>query len=212
MNPMRKKITVFILAAVTTFGAAAQSAKDILDATAARMTASGGVRAQFKATQFQGTTPESETTGTLLISGQQFQMETPEMTTWFDGKTQWAMLKGAGEVNVSEPTEEERAAMNPSTLINIYKKGYSYKLKKSTLRGKPTYEVHLKAKSKKAAFSEIYVDVEQSTCNPLCLRAKREGNWMRLAILSFQAGQTLPANTFTFPKNDYPDIEVIDLR
>lgn len=209
---MRKEIILFIIAALCSFGAAAQSAKDVLDATAARMTASGGVRAQFKATQFQGTTPESETTGTLLISGQQFQMKTPDMTTWFDGKTQWAMLKGAGEVNVSEPTEEERAAMNPSTLINIYKKGYSYKLKKSTLRGKPTYEVYLKAKNKKAAFSEIYVDVEQGTCNPLCLRAKRDGNWMRLSILSFQTGQTLPATTFTFPTKDYPNIEVIDLR
>ena len=203
---------MMICLAATTLGVQAQNAKEILDATAARMTASGGVRTQFKATQFQGTTPESETTGTLLISGQQFQMETPEMITWFDGKTQWAMLKGAGEVNVSEPTEEERAAMNPSTLINIYKKGYSYKLKKSTLRGKPTYEIHLKAKNKKAAFTEIYVDVEQGTHNPLCLRAKRDGNWMRLAILSFQPGQTLPATTFNFPKKDYPDIEVIDLR
>ena len=209
---MRKGFILFILWAFCSLGAAAQNAKEILDATAARMMESGGVRAQFKATQFQGTTPESETTGTLLISGQQFQMETPEMTTWYDGKTQWAMLKGAGEVNVSEPTEEERAAMNPSTLINIYKKGYSYKLKKSTLRGKPTYSIYLKAKNKKAAFSEIYVDVEQGTNNPLCLRAKRDGNWMRLAILSFQAGQTLPATTFTFPTQDYPDIEVIDLR
>lgn len=206
------KLIITLCFATCVMGAWAQSAKDILDATAAHMTARGGVRAQFKATQFQGTTPESETTGTLLINGQQFQMETLEMTTWFDGKTQWAMLKGAGEVNVSEPTEEERAAMNPSTLIGIYKKGYSYKLKKSTLRGKPTYQVYLKAKNKKAAFSEIYVDVEQATCTPLCLRAKRDGNWMRLAILSFQNGQTLPASTFTFPTKDYPDIEVIDLR
>ena len=211
MNNIHKLI-FFLSFAVTTLSTWAQNAREVLDATAARMTASGGVRTQFKATQFQGTAPESETTGTLLINGQQFQMETPEMTTWFDGKTQWAMLKGAGEVNVSEPTEEERAAMNPSTLISIYKKGYSYKLKQSTLRGKATYQVHLKAKSKKAAFSEIYVDVEQGTNNPLCLRAKRDGNWMRLAILSFQAGQNFPATTFTFPKQDYPDIEVIDLR
>lgn len=209
---MKREIITFFLISVLGMSAAAQRARDVLDATAARMTASGGVCAQFKATQFQGTTPESETTGTLLISGQQFQMQTPEMTTWFDGKTQWAMLKGAGEVNVSEPTEEERAAMNPSTLINIYKKGYSLKLRKTSLRGLPTYTVHLVAKNKKAAFSEIYVDVEQATSNPLCLRAKKDGNWMRLAIQSFKANQSLPASTFTFPSQDYPDIEVIDLR
>ncbi|MBO4800487.1 MAG: hypothetical protein J5545_01320 [Bacteroidaceae bacterium] len=209
---MNRTFFSFILTTFLTLTAYAQSARDILDATAARMTASGDVTAQFKATQYQGAAPESETTGTLLISGRKFQMTTPDMTTWYDGRTQWSMLKGSGEVNITEPTEEEQAAMNPSTLINIYKKGYSLKLRKSSLRGKPTYEVHLKAKNKKAAFSEIYVDVEQGTNNPLCLRAKRDGNWMRLSILSFQADQTLPASTFTFPAAEYPDIEVIDLR
>ena len=190
----------------------AQSAREVLDATAARMTASGGVRAQFKATQYSGSTPQEETSGTMLISGRKFQMQTSDITTWFDGKTQWAMMRDGGEVNVTEPTEEELAAMNPSTLVSIYKKGYSYKLRKSNLRGKPSYEIRLKAKNKKAAFSEIYVDVEQGTYNPLCFRAKKDGNWMRLVINSFQTGQSLPASTFTFPTQDYPNVEVIDLR
>lgn len=190
----------------------AQSAREVLDAAAARMTASGGVRAQFKATQYNGSTPQEETSGTMLISGRKFQVQTSDITTWFDGTTQWAMMRNTGEVNVSEPTEEEQAAMNPSALVGIYKKGYSSKLRKGNLRGKPSYEVYLKAKSKQAAFSEIYVDVEQGSFDPLCFRAKKDGNWMRLVINSFQAGLTLPAATFTFPAKDYPDIEVIDLR
>ena len=178
--------------------AAAQSARSVLDATAARMTQSGCIRAQFKATQFRGTTPESETSGTMLISG--------------DGKTQWSMLSDASEVNISEPTEEELAAMNPSALIYIYKKGYSYSLRKSSLRGKPTYEVRLAAKNKKAAFQEIYVDVDQATYSPLCFRAKQNGNWLRLSILTFATNQSAQDSDFTFPRQDFPDAEVVDLR
>ena len=208
-----KRITfcLFILLFIV-LPALAQSARSVLDATAARMTESGAIRAQFKATQFRGTTPESEASGTLLISGRKFQMQTPELTTWFDGKTQWSMLSDATEVNISEPTEEEQAAMNPSALISIYKKGYSTSLRRSSLRGRPTYEVRLVAKNKKAAFSEIYVDVDQSTYDPLCFRAKQDGNWLRLSILSFNTNQPAQDSDFTFPTKDYPNIEVIDLR
>ncbi|MCR5181284.1 MAG: hypothetical protein K6C30_08760 [Bacteroidaceae bacterium] len=190
----------------------AQNARDVLDATAARMTNSGCIRAEFKATQFRGTTPESETSGTMLLYGRKFQMQTKDIITWFDGKTQWSMMPGADEVNVTEPNEEELAAMNPSALIYIYKKGYKYYLKKSSLRGKATYEVRLVAKNKDTAFSEIYVDCEQSTYTPLCFRAKKDGNWMRLSILSFETNQPTHESDYTFPARDYPLVEVIDLR
>ena len=191
---------------------AAQSAQKILEATAQRMTQSGDVRAQFKATQFSGTTPQSEATGTILISGRKFQMTSGELTTWFDGQTQWTMLTNSNEVNVAMPDEEEQAAMNPAVLVSIYKKGYRCSMTKSTLRGRATYVIHMSAKTKKAPFTDIFVDVEQATYNPLCIRAKKDGDWMRLAILTFQNGLTLPASTFTFPKGDFPSAEIIDLR
>lgn len=200
-----------LLLSACSLTARAQTAREVLDATATLISGSG-VRAQFKATQFNGTTPQEETTGTMQLHGRRFQMQTPDMTLWYDGQTQWSMLRGADEVNVTEPTEEERAALNPSALMGIYKQGYSLKLRKATLRGKPTYEVRLKAKNKKAAFTDIYVDVEQATYRPLCFRAKKDGNWMRLSILSFENGLTLPDAAFTFPEKDYPDVEVIDLR
>ena len=209
---MIKRIFFSLFCGFAVFAATAQTAREVLDATAAQLSGNGGVRVQFKATQFSGTTPQEDATGTMLLSGQKFQMQTPDMVVWFDGQTQWAMLRNSGEVNVTEPTEEERAAMNPSALIGIYKKGYSLKLRRASLRGKPTYEVHLKAKNKKAAFTEIYVDVEQGTSYPLCFRALKDGDWIRLSILSFQSGLSLPATTFTFPSKDYPTVEVIDLR
>ncbi len=208
---MRKIILLLCLCAVVAT-AAAESARSVLDKTAARMTKSGDVRAQFKATTFSGTTPQSEAAGTLVLSGKKFHMTSEELITWFDGTTEWSLMKGSDEVNVSNPTEEEQAAVNPATLISIYKKGYRYTLAESTLRGKPTYVVYLRAKNKKMPFSEMIVDVDKATFNPLCLRAKKDGDWLRIAILSFQNGLSLPASTFTFPTTDYPNVEIIDLR
>lgn len=209
---MHKIFISLLLLIFCSSSANAQSARKVLDATAARMTQSGGVKAQFKATQFSGTTPQGEATGTMLISGRKFHMKSDELTTWYDGTTEWTMMTGSNEVNVTSPTEEEQAAINPVALVGIYKKGYKYSLSTSTLRGRPTFVVYLRAKSRKAAFSEIYVDVDQATYDPLCIRAKKDGDWMRLSILSFQTGLNLPDETFAFPTKDHPNVETIDLR
>ena len=205
---MRKYLLSFLIAALAPLMLSAQSARSILDATAARLSAPGGIKAKFKATQFNGSAAEGEASGTLLLRGRSYKVTTNEMVTWYDGTTQWSMMQGGDEVNVTTPSEAEQAQLNPATLINIYK----YTMNKSTLRGHKTYVIHLIAKSRKAHYSDIYVDVEQGTYTPLCFRAKHNGNWMRLSVLSFMSGLDLPASDFTFPAKDYPNVEVIDLR
>lgn len=206
------KLLSFLFALCLCASVSAQSARKVLDATAARMTQSGCVKASFRATQFAGTTPENETTGTMTINGNKFQMQTPEAIVWYDGKTQWSMMRDGDEVNMTEPTAEEQAAMNPAALVNIYKSGYNYSMSENTLRGRAVYTVYLTAKNKKAAFSAIIVDVDKKTYDPLCFRACKDGDWLRLAIMDFKADQSAPEATFTFPARSYPNVEIIDLR
>ncbi len=209
---MRKFFISYCLFLLVSLSASSQNARKVLDATAACMTQSGDVKVKFKATQFSGTTPQGEATGTLLISGNKLQMTTDEISTWYDGKTQWSMMKGSNEVNISEPDEEEQAAMNPAKLVSIYKNGYRYSITESSLRGKTTYVVTLQAKNRKTAFNYIIIDVDKATYQPLCIRAKRDGDWMRLSILSFENKLSFPDHTFQFPIKDYQNIEMIDLR
>lgn len=209
---MRKLLISLFVLSLFAMGGMAQSARKVLDTTASRLTKQGGVMAKFKATQFDGTTPQSETSGNIQMSGRSFTISTNELTTWYDGKTQWSMMKGSNEVNISEPDEDDLAELNPAVLVNIYKRGFNYNMTKSTLRGCPTFVVHLWPKYKGSDYSDIFIDIDQNTYNPLCIRAKREGNWIRLSITSFQNGFVFPPNTFTFPKQEYPDVEVIDLR
>ena len=68
-------------------------------------------------------------------------MTTPDMITWYNGETQWSYMKANDEVNVSVPTPEEQQSMNPYTFVNLYKEGYHYQLKETTLRGKSCYEI-----------------------------------------------------------------------
>ncbi len=203
-----------LFAAMTsaTTAAQAQTARQVLDATAARMTQQGPVQADFKVTQFSGTTPQSEVSGTMIVDGSKYIMTTPELQTWYNGTLQWSMQTGSDEVNLLQPTPEENAVANPAAIVGIYRQGYNATMTDGTLRGRATHVVHLQATKSDAEFSEIYIDTERSTYTPLCIRAKHNGDWTRLSIYDFRKASKTKAADFEFPKKKYPDVEIIDLR
>ena len=77
--------------------------------------------------------------------------------------------------------------MNPYAFVNLYKDGYGYIMKKTTLRGKPCYEVTLTAKDRQKSLRTIILDIDQQTYAPMCVRMQQNdnGNWTRIAIHQF---------------------------
>ncbi|MCR4922217.1 MAG: hypothetical protein K5945_11025 [Bacteroidaceae bacterium] len=206
-------ILLTLMFSIFAIGARAEiNGRKVLDKAATFIRKSGDIRVSFAATSFRGTNEEGSIRGTLLLQGKKFQLNTPEMITWFDGATQWSYLTENEEVNITQPTEKEIQAVNPYVFLDLYKKGYSIEMKESTLRDTPTYEVHLVAQKAEIAAQEIFIDVRQSDFCPLCVRVRQEGIWNRISIWEFNGGQHFTDKDFTFPKEQYPDAELIDLR
>ena len=186
--------------------------KKVLDNAASLIRKSGDVKTEFTATTFTGTTEQGSTSGTMLLQGKKFQLNTPEMITWYDGKQQWCYVPETEEVNLTIPTEKEMQAVNPYAFLNLYKKGYDITMRESTLRGEQTYEVHLLAQDAKLSAQEIYIDVRRSDYLLLCIRVRQDKDWHRISIHSCQGGQKIQESDFTFPKEKYPNAELVDLR
>lgn len=203
-------ISCFLCLAAMT--ASAQDAMKVLDETASRIRKSGGVKVTFSATNFSGLDEQGSTNGTMLLQDKKYQLQTTGSTTWYDGETQWCYVSENEEVNVSNPTQKEMQAVNPYAFLDVYKQGYATSVKESSLRGSATYEVHLTAQKEEMDAQEIYIDIRKSDYVPLCIRVRQGKDWSRLALLSFQGGQKFGKDTFTFPKEKYPDAEIIDLR
>lgn len=210
-----KKILSTILAAVfCTLTAAGQtSAKKILDATADKLTRNGDIQLSFKADQFTSGQQNGSAFGNMQISGNKFKITTPDMITWYNGQTQWSYVLNNEEVNISTPTEEEQQNINPYAFVNIYKKGYNYSMRETTLRGKACYEVTLIAQDKKSSLPTIILDIEKGNRVPLCVRLQHDAQtWTRITIQSYEDKQSFPANHFEFNRHDFPQAEIIDLR
>ena len=200
---MMKRIINILVMLMTAIGSSAQTAKQVLDKTAAALSNKGGVTANFTVTGKN----IGSTSGRISVKGRMFQATTPQAIIWFNGKTQWTYMKSQEEVNVSNPTEAQLQAINPYNFINIYKKGYSYTMK--TVGG--GYEVHLKATDKKRSIQEMYVTVNKSTYAPSQVKMRQGTKWTTINISSLKKANISNA-TFTFPAKDYPNAEIIDLR
>ena len=86
------------------------------------------------------------------------------------------------------------------------------KARQAKLRGIDTYEVHLVARNARNINQEIYVDVSKNDYTPLCIRVRQDNDWNRISIHSLQGNQHFTDSDFEFPKSEYPNVEIIDLR
>lgn len=198
-----KKFSLFLFFVLLSMGARAESAKSILDKTAAAVSNPNGVQANFEMRSKQF----GNTSGSISIKGRKFHASTPQAIIWFDGKTQWTYMKQNDEVNVSNPTEEELQAINPYNFINIYKKGFKLSSKKVN----HSFEVHLKASDKKRKIQEMYIIVDQDTYRPTHVKMLQNGKWSVLLISGLKT-TILSDGLFQFNAKDFPQAEIIDLR
>ena len=192
---------ISLLALVMALPISAQTAKQVLDKTAAIVAAKSGAKASFtiKGEQFN-------TSGTIAVKGKKFQATTPQATIWFDGKTQWTYLKKNDEVNVANPTEAELAAINPYNFIYMYQKGYKYTMEKKN----GSFIVHLTATDKRS-IQEMYITINSKSHIPSQIRMRQQKGWTTIDISGFKQSK-LSDGMFRFNSKDFPNAEVIDLR
>ena len=190
----------------------AQDAMKVLDIAADRIRKAGNVQIEYKASIFSGATETATTVGTMWLQESKLKLETEDVITWYDGKTRWLYIPSSNEVSIDAPSKKEMAAMNPYTFMNIYKKGFKMTVKETVLRGEAVYEVYLKARYAKMEVKEVYVDIRKSDYQPLCVRVREDKDWQRVSVLSFKGNLKLDDNFFTFPKSEYPDVLINDMR
>ena len=194
-------IAILITYNLSLITSSAQTAKEVLDKTAATVSAKQGAQARFT---INGQSMNAS--GTIAIKGKKFHATTAQATIWFDGKTQWTYMKNNDEVNISNPTESQLAAINPYNFIYLYKKGYNYTMKKKG----GNFVVHLTATGKKS-IQEMFLTIGQKSYTPSQIRYKTAKGWTTIDIRNFKTAN-LADGMFRFNSKDFPHAEVIDLR
>lgn len=197
-----KKIVLAMTMLLITAAAYAQTATQVLDKAAQKLTVKTGVSANFKAITQQGTI-----TGTIAVKGNKFMATTQHTKVWFNGKTQWTYLTRNDEVNISNPKDSELQSLNPYNFLNMYKQGYKSTMSKSGTN----YVVHLTADSKSKSVQEMFVTVDSKSYNLTQVKMLQGKKWITFEVSNLKQ-ESLSDAAFTFNSKDFPTAEVIDLR
>ena len=205
-----KKLFIIISILLISVSASAQSnskAKALLDKTSAVIRNAGDIKADFSANATSGSM-----SGTVYIHKNMLHLASSDVKCWFDGKTLWTYRKSTNEVNITTPTAAEKQSINPYHFINIYKKGYTYTMRETTLRGKGAYEVTLSATSPANKLRKMVITIDKANYQPLAVNMQRAKSNTTIYITSCKTKQKFNANTFSFKRSDYPTAEIIELR
>lgn len=150
-----------------------------------------------------------EVKGKLLMDGKKYHIEADDMSTWFDGKTQWLLQSSDSysEVYISEPTDEELMGTNPYMLLNNYGKMFNASLgaKKNGIQ-----EIVLSAKDANDIQS-VSVWIKSDGSLGAMTIATPQG-MADIKVTAIRSCLSLSKDSFVIPKSSLKAAEVIDMR
>ncbi len=215
---MMKRYSSILLLLLFTLHVVAQNsveAKDILDKAYANWVASNGIKLSFSATSKEpdGTEYEPQE-GEAYIKGNKFRLEMNTMIIWFDGVTQWVLLKDVNEVNISNPTASDLHSVSPLSLLGIYKEGFTFKPPVAkAINGESVYQVEMLPEPRNRNYKNITVAInKERTTLVQAILIMDNGVQNVINISNYNANYNFLDSEFSFDKAKYPAVEIVDLR
>lgn len=152
--------------------------------------------------------------GSAQVKGNKFKIETSTINTWFDGKTQWVLMKEMNEVNISYPSNEELATISPLALLSMYKTGFTLNPPVSkTVNGKSALVIEMVPTGNKSDFKKISVaiDARDSSVVQVDITLK-DGMRNRIDVNSYNTNFNYSDAEFLFNIDQHKGVEIVDLR
>lgn len=211
-----KRIIIFLLVAFVTSNIIAQQdtkAKAILDKVSAKTKNYSSIKAEFAFRMINKSENINELQyGSITVKGDKYRLKLSGQEIICNGKSIWTYIEDAEEVQINSiPEEDEEDFLSPSKIFTMYEDGFKYKYvnKKEDIEIINLYPENPEEKS----FHRIalFVNAEKHQVAKVQVYGK-DGSLFIYAIKSFDTSSTVEDSFFTFDKNQYPDVDVIDLR
>lgn len=149
--------------------------------------------------------------GNILLKSNLFYINMDDIQVWFNGKTQWTLMKENNEVSIIEPTEQELAEVNPVAILSALKAKSNVRFSKT--KAEQLYIVELLPKQKNADIQFAEIKIQKKNNQLVSMKMiQKNGTTSTIVMSNYKTGiKTTPAN-FQFDKTKFPKVSVNDLR
>jgi len=209
---MNKLLTTLLIVLSTSLLAQDQLAKDVLERLSTTTQSYKNMKVDFDFIfENKKQNINEKQKGILVLQDEMFRLEMDEQIIINDGENQWIYLTDMNEVQIMENDPKEQL-MSPKKLFTIYEEDgykYSYVGAKSE-EGKRLQIIDLFPKESGAFMKVILeVDAAKNQLQKITILDKNGGTYTYL-VTSFKSNTSV--ESFNFNTDDYPGIEIIDLR
>ena len=209
---MNKLLTTLLIVLSTSILAQDQLAKDVLERLSTTTQSYKNMKVDFDFIfENKKQNINEKQKGILVLQDEMFRLEMDEQIIINNGENQWIYLTDINEVQIMENDPEEQV-MSPKKLFTIYEEDgykYSYVGTKSE-NGKRLQVIDLFPKESGAFMKVILeIDAAKNQLQKITILDKNGGTYTYL-VISFKSNTNI--ESFNFNTDNYPGIEVIDLR
>ncbi len=151
--------------------------------------------------------------GTLKIKGDKYRLYIAGQIVINDGETMWTYIEDANEVQINTVEEEGDDFVNPSKLLNSYGENYKARyIDQSKWMGRTVEIIELRPHEDKSFKKvELIIDAAKKRIMKITIYDKNDNEFSYI-VDEFKANVLFDPADFTFQEEDYPGVEVIDMR
>ena len=146
--------------------------------------------------------------GNIKISNNKFRLNLNEQIIISDDSTQWIYLKESNELQIMEFDSEDEM-LSPNKLFTIYENGY--KSQYIELKDNDHIIDLFPIESSEFKNIQLHINKEKIQISKIILFDKNGGSFTYY-ITKFITNTVFDENLFKFKTEEYPDLEIIDLR
>ena len=154
--------------------------------------------------------------GSLKMNGQKYVVDLPAIgiKVFSDGQTIWNYMKDGNQVTISNTGDQGSEFLDPSSIFNIYEKGFISKLTGEKKEGKKSYyQIELTPEKPGSDITKIIISIDKAEMMVSSANFhSTDGNLYGVKIKKLDTDIDLPDSFFVFNTNEYEDVEVIDFR
>lgn len=212
---MKKILIIFLIPVFTSLTALGQSdseALKILEKFSSIASAAPSVSMKFKLiTEDQAENRKDTLAGDLILKKDNYRLSLPNNTVWYNSETSWSYLPAENEVTISKPDKNDNSFQNkPSLIFSMYKSGYKCRLveERSDSYIIDLYPVDIKSDMVRA---RLVIGKSRTDLKSLEYK-KRDGIVVTLQVTDYNLTVKAVTDTFTFIKDKYKGVDVIDIR
>lgn len=150
--------------------------------------------------------------GELLVEGDKYRLNVAGQLVISNGETIWTYIEDAEEVQINS-IEEGEEVFTPTNLLDSYTENYKSKLIGEEKREGKNVQIIELTPYKKKNYSKVELVIDKDKNQMISFSIFDDNDSIYTYVITkFIPDFPLKGNEFIFNPEDYPDVEIIDMR